>query len=221
VGLAFITAEQNVASGACSSLVTVEARDAFDASVPFPTSTLVTFSAVSSGVLLYADALGCNNHTPIDGGVTVAANAPSASVVFRSSLAGANPVTASSVWGTVSQVNHVGQKHLALGGVPQTLNRPDCYNLTVESRDANDLLFSSGLPLLVALDASPPGCAQFVMACPMPNSAVDGVLIAAGTSLANISLAVGPSPMSECRLIASEDGGSAGFNPAVLFRQVL
>jgi hypothetical protein len=130
--LAFVTAPQTVAAGACSQALTVETRDADDAPVPVAAPTTVTFVSVPTGLSFFLDP-GCTGSAV--NSVDLAPGTSRGTVYFRGTTEGTYQVQATApMLAAATQVAVIG---LAPDGLVFTSTPPapllggTCFQATV------------------------------------------------------------------------------------------
>ncbi len=185
--LAFTSAPQTVAAGACSAALRLEVQDAYGNASPVGSATTAALAASpAAGFAFFLDA-GC---TSAAGSATVPAAASAATVFFRGTASGPVTVTASSGGlGTATQgetVSAAAASTFAFATPPRTAVAGACSAaLTVQTRDGLGNPSAPGAPLSADLAAAPATGLSFYSdaACAQPLATLD---FAAGVSTATL-----------------------------------
>jgi hypothetical protein len=126
VSLTFANGPTTVTAGACSPLMTLEARDASNNLAPAPTNITVTLSATLAGATFYPQASCGGTAGPT---VVLAQGTSSVSFSFRITTAGSGSVDSASSLGNDSvpvMVNPAAPAALGFVGAPITVNAGVC-----------------------------------------------------------------------------------------------
>lgn len=157
--LAFTTAPQSVAAGACSAAVTVQSRDALGNASAVPAATTVTLSASPpAGFAFFSDAT-CATAT---NSVTLAASSSQATFWLKGTVAqGVTVDAAATGLGGASQAETITPApadRLAFTTSPQTVTAGGCSAATgLATRDAWGNASSVAAPTRIDLTAAPAG----------------------------------------------------------------
>jgi hypothetical protein len=183
--LAFTTPARSAAAGACSAVVTLQARDAWGNASPVAGGATVDLSAApSSGFGFYSDATCATSATQ----VSIPAGASSASLWFKGTVAGAVDVTASAAAAGLSPATQAEAVtagppgRLAFTSAPQALTAGTCSAATtLQSQDAYGNPSAVAAGATVNLSAAPSAGFTFYGAAGC-TGAVTAVAIPAGGS---------------------------------------
>jgi hypothetical protein len=178
--LAFASAAQTLAAGACSGLTTLETRDVFGTAVAVTADLTVALTAATA--TFYSDAACANAVTS----VTVAATTSGASFYFRDNTAGARLLTASATSfapGTQNQTITAGPpSKVVFTTNAQTLLASTCTSATVETRDALDNPTTAGATVDLTVGATAADLGATLYSDAACTAVAANVAIAAGSS---------------------------------------
>jgi hypothetical protein len=200
--LAFTSAAQRLAAGACSAAASLEVRDASGNVATAPGGAMVSLAAAPGGGFTFFRDPGCAIPTS---SVSVPAGGSAATFHFSGTAAGAVAVTASAPGlDPASQTEGVDAAlpiQLAFASGAQTVAAGACSGpALVVARDAsgNPTVASATAPTTVALSSSASGVTLFAgQGC--SGAAVSGLTIAAGATSATFSFrssTAGPVPVT-------------------------
>jgi hypothetical protein len=182
--LAFTSAPQTVAAGACSAAVALQTTDPFGNVSPVTADTAVALSApASAGVSFFAGA-GCAGMPASS--LIVPSNASSATFSFRAMNDGTFTLGAAAAGlaqsAQVETVIASTPDHVVFTSAPQTVAAGACSAaVALETRDASDNVAPVSAPTSVALSASRAGV-SFYVGSGCAGAAVSAVSIDTGAS---------------------------------------